>query len=208
MDEERSLAEFLGYVSEADGVGDFGGGYVYRETTAEVLAAGLRLVTYRNALNGEEAAKALAILKSHDWRTDVLPFGFTRRVLPWGALEGVRFELPEKPDGYGRLRFTYPQHNMLDRIVHAPVDLYFAMEDQAAFGRLFEMARERIAAHRGEHPAEAAPPRVGGLRLGLRRESNGPTAADLEALEKLAALHEKGVLNDAEFAAAKARLLD
>jgi hypothetical protein len=124
MDEERSLAEFLGYVSEADGVGDFGGGYVYRETTAEVLAAGLRLVTYRNALNGEEAAKALAILKSHDWRTDVLPFGFTRRVLPWGALEGGRFELPEKPDGYGRLRFTYPQHNMLDRIVHAPVDLY------------------------------------------------------------------------------------
>jgi hypothetical protein len=34
-----------------------------------------------------------------------------------------------------------------------------------------------------------------------------PGAIDLEALERLAALHDRGVLNDEEFAAAKARLL-
>lgn len=208
MDEERALAEFLGYVNEVDGAGDFGGGYVYRETTVEVLAAGLRLVTYRNARDREEAAKALAILKAHGWRTDVLPFAFTQRVLPWGALDGARLEPPEGQDRYGRLRFTYPQRNVLDRITHAPVDVYYSAEDRAEFGRLLEMARELIVAHQGEQPPEAAhPQRGGGLRLGLRRENNGPAAADLEALEKLAALHEKGVLSDAEFAAAKARIL-
>jgi hypothetical protein len=34
-----------------------------------------------------------------------------------------------------------------------------------------------------------------------------PGAIDLEALERLAALHDRGVLNDEEFAATKARLL-
>jgi hypothetical protein len=37
--------------------------------------------------------------------------------------------------------------------------------------------------------------------------SSGPTAVDLEEIEKLAKLHESGALTDGEFSAAKAKLL-
>jgi hypothetical protein len=204
MDKERILAEYLGYTREADAGGNMGGGYIYRETTVEVMDAAMRFVVYQGARNQGEAAKALAILKSHDWRNDVLPFSYSQRMVSWAELEDVRLDPPDPDDPYGRLRFTFPQHGVLDRLTHMAVELYFLEEDRPQFQQLRETALELMAAHQGERPAE--PAHEGGLGLNLHRD-RGPSAADLEALEKLAALHEKGVLSDDEFATAKARLL-
>ena len=203
MEEERILAEAQGYERQAEASGDMGGGYAYRDTTVELMEAAVRLVTFAGALDRKEAIKALAILKSHEWRNDVLPFAYSRRVLPWAELEAVEMTPPEPPDGYGRLRFTYPQRSMLDRLTHMPVDIYFKADDRAAFDRVLDPARERIAAARVARPtavsSETAAP--------AESSEAGSGGVDLAALERLAALHQQGILNDQEFAAAKARLL-
>ena len=196
MSEEKVLAEYLGYVGDVEGV-DYAEHYVYRETTIEVMPTAMRLVTYYEARGRDEAIKALAILKSHDWRDNVLPFGFQRRLVMWDELDDVRLEPVGKNEPYGRLRFTYLQRNVLERIAHRPVELYFRDEDQVRFETLYATAREMIAARRPE------PDAVDAAATG----ESGSGAVDLAALEKLAALHERGVLNDEEFAAAKARLL-
>jgi hypothetical protein len=117
MDEEQVLAEYLGYVGDVDGV-DYTARYVYRETTVEVLADALRLVTYDEPRDRDETVKALAILKTHGWRRDVLPFSFRRRLVPWNALAEAQI-MPQQGDSrYGRLRLAYARHHTLDRVMH------------------------------------------------------------------------------------------
>jgi hypothetical protein len=67
MGRRTGSGEYLGYVGDVDGV-DYTARYVYRETTVEVLADALRLVTYDSRGIATSAVKALAILKTHGWR--------------------------------------------------------------------------------------------------------------------------------------------
>ncbi|WP_371501190.1 SHOCT domain-containing protein [Kitasatospora sp. NBC_00374] len=68
----------------------------------------------------------------------------------------------------------------------------------AVSGRVGRRQEERAAAQQAPPPPPpaAAPPAAGGL-----------TDEDVSSLERLAKLHEQGILSDQELAAAKARIL-
>jgi hypothetical protein len=84
---------------------------------------------------------------------------------------------------------------------------------EAQFGDSFGRTRERVvsavkSANLGERAAKLRLPEMRNASAAGATPPAGDADARLNQLERLGALHEKGVLSDEEFAAEKARLLD
>ncbi len=197
MDMENALITAFGFHEFAETAGDMGGGIVLHEAAVELFADRIRIVEFSGDINGlNEARKALGILRSSGWKPNVLPFPFSLKELPLRTVGEVALRsCGQVKESMGSIKFKPKREKLLDYLKMSQ-EIKFRQDQQPLFVQMAQMVRQALTSGAafsvGTSPASPVAT---------------PSAANLQALEKLGELRAKGIITEEEFSAKKKQIL-
>lgn len=175
-----------GFVRHAEAAGDCGGGEWYVEAMVELLADRVRVAEYKNQ----------KIDKTEEIFLD--------------DISEIRLIACPKEGEYGCLKLTYKKKSLWDYLLKLfPFEVHFTLAQEAGFRQLSELIRQRKPESYAAQPAAYSPPSGAGQSFAqpAPTKASTPSLSELEVLNKLAEMKEKGILSEDEFNAKKKQIL-
>jgi len=184
----------------------------------ELGSEGLRIWRFFGADQPQEALAAKRQMSAQGDDASEIPYIVRDEVLAWRDIEDCLLD-----SAAGSLVLPFTRRKMLANLmIERRAEFYFEPDAARAASEIAERIRGALGPKTEEHPAsvgEALGPltsrvrqaagRLGKMLSGHESAATPPAGAgpDLDLLERLAALHERGILTDEEFEAKKKQIL-